>query len=348
LSRQPEQCPKVVSLLAESYNPHVRYGAALALGIACAGSGLKEASDLLEPLTTDAVDFVRQGALIALAMVLIQKTKSQDAKVEQIRKLFEEKITDKHEDIMCKFGAILASGIIDAGGRNQTLALHSRSGHKNITAIVGITVFTQFWYWYPLFHFISLSFTPTSLIGLNLDLKMPQFKFKSNAKPSLFAYPAPITPPTTAAPTKVQTAVLSTTKKQKAKADDKKKKDSMDIDNKKEEEEKKKKEEEEAAEKKKKEEAEKKEPEPEFELKENPARVTLGQVKYLTFDVDERYRPVKDKEGEVVGIVMLKDAKPESPEQLVSATAATSSSTTNTVKAPEEPEPEPPEPFIYE
>ena len=30
----------MVQLLAESYNPHVRYGATLALGIACAGTGL--------------------------------------------------------------------------------------------------------------------------------------------------------------------------------------------------------------------------------------------------------------------------------------------------------------------
>ncbi len=43
LFRTPEQCPSVVSLLAESYNPHVRYGAAMALGIACAGTGLREA-----------------------------------------------------------------------------------------------------------------------------------------------------------------------------------------------------------------------------------------------------------------------------------------------------------------
>jgi 26S proteasome regulatory subunit N2 len=41
LFRASEQCPNVVSLLAESYNPHVRYGAALAIGIACAGSGNK-------------------------------------------------------------------------------------------------------------------------------------------------------------------------------------------------------------------------------------------------------------------------------------------------------------------
>ena len=61
---------------------------------------------------------------------------------------------------------------MDAVGRNVTLALHSRSGHKNIGAIVGLAIFTQFWYWYPLLYFLTLSFTPTSIIGLNLDLKV--------------------------------------------------------------------------------------------------------------------------------------------------------------------------------
>jgi 26S proteasome regulatory subunit N2 len=56
----------VVSLLAESYNPHVRYGAAMALGIACAGTGLREAIALLEPMAKfDPVNFVRQGALVS-------------------------------------------------------------------------------------------------------------------------------------------------------------------------------------------------------------------------------------------------------------------------------------------
>lgn len=81
LFRTPEQCPSVVSLLAESYNPHVRYGAALALGIACAGTGLKEAIGLLEPMTNDPVNFVRQGALIASAMILIQHTEQTSPKV---------------------------------------------------------------------------------------------------------------------------------------------------------------------------------------------------------------------------------------------------------------------------
>lgn len=114
-SRTPEQCPSVVSLLAESYNPHVRYGAAMALGIACAGTGLKEAIALLDPMTNDPVNFVRQGALIASAMILIQQTESTCPRVKDFRALYAKVVVDKHEDVMAKFGAILAQGIIDAG-----------------------------------------------------------------------------------------------------------------------------------------------------------------------------------------------------------------------------------------
>lgn len=49
----------MVKYLAESYNPHLRYGAALAVGIGCAGSGSQEALRLLAPLTKDSIDFVK-------------------------------------------------------------------------------------------------------------------------------------------------------------------------------------------------------------------------------------------------------------------------------------------------
>jgi 26S proteasome regulatory subunit N2 len=39
LFKTPEKVPRIVQLLSESYNPHVRYGASLALGISCAGTG---------------------------------------------------------------------------------------------------------------------------------------------------------------------------------------------------------------------------------------------------------------------------------------------------------------------
>jgi 26S proteasome regulatory subunit N2 len=158
--------------LSESYNPHVRYGATLALGISCAGTGSMDAIELLEPMTRDPVDFVRQGALISLAMILIQQNDATNSKVSTVRKLYEKIISDKHEDSMAKFGAVLSQGIIDAGGRNVTISLLSRTGHTNMPAIVGMAVFTQFWYWYPLTHFLSLAFTPTAIIGLNKNIKV--------------------------------------------------------------------------------------------------------------------------------------------------------------------------------
>uniref|UniRef100_A0A182WSV8 26S proteasome non-ATPase regulatory subunit 1 n=1 Tax=Anopheles quadriannulatus TaxID=34691 RepID=A0A182WSV8_ANOQN len=224
LFRSPEQCPSVVSLLAESYNPHVRYGAAMALGIACAGTGSREAIALLEPMAKfDPVNFVRQGALIASAMILIQHTDQTCPKVTFFRQLYTQVITNKHEDVMAKFGAILAQGIIDAGGRNVTVSLQSRTGHTNLQAVVGMLLFTQYWYWFPLSHCLSLAFTPTCIIALNSDLKMPKIDFKSAARPSLYAYPAPLEEKKREEREKVTTAVLSIAARAKRREGDKKK-----------------------------------------------------------------------------------------------------------------------------
>lgn len=76
-------------------------------------------------------------------------------------------------------------------------------------AVVGALVFTQYWYWYPLAHCLALAFTPTCLIGLNAQLKMPKFELKSNARPSAYAYPAPLEEKKREEREKVTTAVLS-------------------------------------------------------------------------------------------------------------------------------------------
>nr|XP_033340629.1 26S proteasome non-ATPase regulatory subunit 1 [Megalopta genalis] len=233
LFRTPEQCPSVVSLLAESYNPHVRYGAAMALGIACAGTGLKEAIALLDPMTNDPVNFVRQGALIASAMILIQQTEATCPRVKDFRALYAKVIVDKHEDVMAKFGAILAQGIIDAGGRNVTVSLQSRTGHTNMLAVVGALVFTQYWYWFPLAHCLALAFTPTCLIALNAQLKMPKLEIRSNARPSVYAYPAPLEEKKREEREKVTTAVLSVAARTKRREVERKARDShekMDVD----------------------------------------------------------------------------------------------------------------------
>lgn len=183
MHKQPRQVPKLVQLLSESHHPHVRYGAALALGISCAGTGQFDAIQLLEPLTVDMVDFVRQGALVALAMILIQHTDgTSNGKAGHVRLVYEKIISDKYEGVPTKIGAVLGQGLMNAGGGNITISPNAPNG------IVGLALWSEFWYWYPMIPFICLAFQPTSIICLDENFKLPNFELLSNAKPSMFAY----------------------------------------------------------------------------------------------------------------------------------------------------------------
>lgn len=82
MAKNYEAVPKIMRLLILSYNPHIRYGTAIAMGIACAGTMYQEAITMLEPMLQDGVDFVRQGALIALSMILSQCNKDCEQKFE--------------------------------------------------------------------------------------------------------------------------------------------------------------------------------------------------------------------------------------------------------------------------
>jgi len=347
LFKQPDHCPGVVQLLSESYNPHVRYGAAMALGIACAGTGNKEALGLIEPMKNDPVNYVRQGALIASAMILVQQTEQTCPKVKDFRALYSKVISDKHEDVMAKFGAILAQGIIDAGGRNVTVSLQSRTGHTSMLGVVGMLVFTQYWYWFPLSHFLSLAFQPTAVIGLNSNLDMPVVKFKSNAKPSVFGYPPNLEEKKKEDKEKVTTAVLSITNKQKKKEAEKKKgkdgDEKMDVDTEKKDDKKEKMEVDEKKDEEKPEE-EKKEPEALSELLSNPARVMKAQLKVINLE-DAKYRPIKDIS--IGGIVMLDRSElgAEEEEQIVEPMEVNKGASASTEEEGEEPSP--PEPFQW-
>ena len=123
-------------------------------------------------MTKDGVDFVRQGAFTALGMILVQQSEASSSSLSSTRALYTKVISDKHEDPMARFGAALGQGFIDAGGRNVTISLQSRAGSRNTNAIVGMALFCQFWYWYPLAHCACLAFEPTAIIGLNEDLKV--------------------------------------------------------------------------------------------------------------------------------------------------------------------------------
>lgn len=313
LFRKPSSVPRMVELLSESYNPHVRYGAAMALGISCAGTGLDEAIDLLEPMIKDPTDFVRQGALMALSMIMIQQNEAMNPKVTTVRATLKKIISNRHEDAMTKFGCSLATGILDAGGRNSTIALQTSSGNLNMPGIVGMAVFVQYWYWFPFAHMLCLSFQGTGFIGLNADLEMPEFSLHCQSKEKLWEYPPEGEKVKEEVVGVVKTAVLSTTAQAKRRAakkrglssvmdvdnvtspkpttsDKKEEGDKMDVDD----EEKKEADAAEAA-ATKKEEAARKKAEREkigFEVS-NMTRVLPAQLKYLSFPPNSRYKPVK-------------------------------------------------------
>lgn len=260
----------------------------------------------------------------------------------------------------------------------MTISLQSRTGHTNMTSVVGMFVFTQFWYWFPLAHFLSMAFTPTCLIGLNNELKMPKMNFTSNAKPSTYGYPAPMEEKKKEVAEKV-TAVLSITAKAKKKDDERKRKEhkeeKMDVDDEPKEEkdketkekssEKKEKEfkdkkDDKASKKKDKDSKEKevkdskdkdakkessddssskKKDEPNFDILNNPARVMKQQLRVVKMPDSARYMPVKDVS--IGGIILMRDSKPDDNQELVQPVQAMGP------KTEEENEPEAPEPFEY-
>jgi len=302
LFKHPHQCPSLVQLLMDSFNPHVRYGAAMALGIACAGTALQSAIDLLEPMTRDSVDFVRQGALIAMGLILVETNKTEMPVLEQFNKRCLEIINNKFESVLSSIGAILAQGLVNAGGRNVTISCATLNGATNMRAVVGLAMFCQYWFWQPYILFASLAMTPTAVIALDSELNGVPLRFMSNVAPSQFVYPEGMKPPEKTTKAKGPTAVLSYGH---GKALSKSKSSASSASSEQKEQKDQKEESEESAKKIVK------PKEPSSETLSSPCRVTIRQRKYLSFDVDQKYTPVKT--GVIHGITLVHDNNPPQP-----------------------------------
>merc|ERR1719240_1834964 len=274
---------------------------------------------------------------------------------------------------LTKAGAVLAAGILDAGGRNVCLSLASSgAGFVKSSAVAGVVIWAQHWYWYPMYHFLSLALAPTMLVGLNRELKMPTaFRAHCATRPSLFEYPKK-----TEEKKRVVTAVLSTSAKAQARAkrkeaaekgDDKGEKGDMDVDG--------------AGEAKgakpegdaaaaagdaaaaaapkdgdgakadgaadgaagekdseKDKPSEKKAPEPPAHLLPNPCRVTVAQRPHISFSGAQRYVPVH-RSVRPSGVVMLLDNDPDAPEDVVLVETPSIDN--------DDDDAEPPEPFVW-
>jgi hypothetical protein len=76
---------------------------------------LQEAIGLLEPLLADKETYVRQGVVIALSFIMVQQNDVLCPRMSGFRDKLTKIVAEKTEDSIVKFGAVLATGIIDAG-----------------------------------------------------------------------------------------------------------------------------------------------------------------------------------------------------------------------------------------
>jgi 26S proteasome regulatory subunit N2 len=296
----------------------VRYGACMALAIGCSAmDDPAEALALLEHLKEDKTDFVRQGALLASSMLLMQQNPETNAKAAALRAKLAAVVADgKHASTMTRMGAILGTGVLDAGGRNVCIELMSRSGFPKPPAMVGMLLWCQYWYWYPMMHMLSLSLTPTALVGVNKHLDLPLgFAVECEADLRQFDYPKPLEEKKEKKQQRVKTVVLSTTAKAKARAALKKTDSAgaMETDDGAHEPAHDDKEQDAQAAQTAANEAKR----AEAKLT-NPLRVTRHQAQFIKFkQAGERYQPVYKGSQHKAGIVVLHDSSPEQPAEVL-------------------------------
>ena len=325
---------KVIQLLSESYNSHVRYGAALAIGISNAGSARYLPYKTIQPLFGDPNYLVRQSALISSALIFSQTTLKQEPNINIFKDSLEKNLNGKDEHVLIRFGALLSKGLLELGGKNASISLVSNTGENKMSSIIGMCLFTQYYYWFPMIHFINLAFTPDFVVGLDKNLKIPKNYYKlSKAPPSLYGYPIEKEENKKEKEEKKEVAVLSTYNRVKAKErktgtatidgvksfSNKPSNTSIELvkapsgkvptedkDEKKDEKKEDKKEEE-------KKEEEKKEEEPQEEKIYNPMRIISRQKNVIEEVEEQTYKPIV--KGRLQGFVVLNKIKEDEKDE---------------------------------
>ena len=213
-------------------------------------------------------------------MVLQQQSDTAVPYTKKFRTYLRKLISKKRNDLQV-FGLCLAYGILNAGGRNVVISSNSLRGENSVLSTVGLALFCNYFYWHPLALMLPLAFHPTAVIGLDKNLETARWKILSRGDPRLYA-----DPPTFESEKEVEkiqkAATLSITKRE--------------------------------AEPEPEPAPPEPEPEPdEYEILENPSRVTLNQLAGIDLNYCEKYRPIT---GDVFhGFVMLKELEGQEDEE---------------------------------
>ena len=142
---------KIILQFINHFNPFIRYGACYAIGISCFYKNSYCAMELLQKLSNDKIDFVRQGSFISLGLCSINDQNRQRKK--EIKTFFEKKLIDNNHTEISRFGILLGYALTEIN--------INKSINKNLydtKDLTGIFLFIQHWYWLPFILFIFFLF----------------------------------------------------------------------------------------------------------------------------------------------------------------------------------------------
>jgi hypothetical protein len=143
---------KIIAPFIEHFNPFIRYGTCYAIGISSFGKNSFKAIEILEKLSYDKIDFVRQGAFISLGLSVF-RDKNQERR-KKVKCFFEKKLYDKNHNELSRFGIIIGYALtqININKKNS----NNNENSNEIKEINGLFLFVQHWYWLPCILFIFI------------------------------------------------------------------------------------------------------------------------------------------------------------------------------------------------
>ena len=141
-------------------------------------------------------DFVAQGAAIGLGALFMECNETSNKQVGEYRAKVMKTLKNegfagarREDTVLRRQGALLGSGLLDAGGRNLALQLRSPLHCMRREATVCCFVACQLWEWYPLFNLVVKALTPSALLAVDSSLQLPrEFAVHCAAAPALFEY----------------------------------------------------------------------------------------------------------------------------------------------------------------
>ena len=174
--------------LAGSHCPSIRATVALTLGFFMCGTGDMEASNVIEALLYDTSSLVVQQAGLGLGFLLMQCNSHINRNFRRMVEKLNSLTTERAEDCSFKFGAVLGRSLMGAGGTNVVFSVLNAMNRVETSRVVGAVLFFQYWFWYPLFPFVSLCMKPTGFFVFDENLCLVDHEIRVGTKRSAFDY----------------------------------------------------------------------------------------------------------------------------------------------------------------